>query len=279
MAIPYIYYPTIKLGPITIFTWGLFTALAFLVAILLIVRYGKKIGLKEDNAYGICFYILLGAIIGSRLLFVISNLSIFTADPLEVFRVWHGGMDFLGGLAGGILGAFIFVKIKKLRLGVYFDLVAPYIALGHAIGRIGCILGDGGHLGKPTNLPWGIVHEGVARHPGAFYEMLVLIVLFFVLIQLRKRKLEKGVLFLYYIIGYSILRFGIDFLRADPTYYGLTGTQWGVILAAIISVVLIARIKKKARARQPTEQKPVQETEPKPEPKPEENTEQLTTKE
>jgi phosphatidylglycerol:prolipoprotein diacylglycerol transferase len=250
MAIPYIYYPTIKLGPITIFTWGLLVAIGFLLGIMLAVRYGKKKGLKEDDIYGLCFYILLGAIIGSRLLFVVTHLGNYAADILGVFKVWQGGMDFIGGLGGGILAAYLFVKAKKLNFWTYADLVAPYIALGHAIGRLGCVLGDGGHLGKPTNLPWGIMFEGVARQPGALYEMVALIILFIVLIQIRKKNLQTGMLFLYYIPGYSILRFGIDFLRADPTYYGLTGTQWGLLGGSIVAGILMSRIKKKAHAKE-----------------------------
>jgi len=243
--IDYIYHPTIKLGPVTIFTWGLLVALGFLTGIMLAARHGKKRGLKEDDVYGLCFYILLGAIIGSRVLYVVTNLGAFSEDLLGVFKVWNGGMEFIGGLGGGILAAYIYTKVKKLYFMRYADLLAPYLALGHAIGRIGCILGDGGHLGKPTNMPWGVVYEGVARHPCAFYEMIALVVLFLVLIKLRKRSMKIGMLFLSYIIGYSILRFGIDFLRADPTYYGLTGTQWGLTLASIVAVILIARIRKR----------------------------------
>ncbi len=257
MAINYIYYPTIQLGPITIYTWGLIVAIGFLVGILLAVRYGKKKGFKEDDIYGLCFYVLLGAIIGARLIFIITNLDLFSNDILGVFKVWHGGMDFIGGLGGGLLAGTIFIKVKKLDFLGYVDLLAPYIAIGHAIGRLGCVLGDGGHLGKPTNLPWGIVHEGVARHPAALYEMLALIALFIVLLKLRKKNMEKGMLFASYVIGYSILRFGIDFIRADRIVYGLTGTQWGLILASIVAILWIRKIKKKKHTKK--EQKIVEE--------------------
>ncbi len=253
MAINYIYYPTIHLGPITIYTWGLLVAIGFLVGILLAVKHGKKKGFREDDIYGLCFYVLLGAIIGARLIFIITNLDLFSNDILGVFKVWHGGMDFIGGLGGGVLAGSIFIKVKKLDFLGYVDLLAPYIAIGHAIGRLGCVLGDGGHLGKATNLPWGIVHEGVARHPAAFYEMLALIILFVVLLKLRKKNMEKGMLFASYVIGYSILRFGIDFLRADRIVYGLTGTQWGLILASIAAVFLIRKVKKKRHAKKKQE--------------------------
>ncbi|MEM4266743.1 MAG: prolipoprotein diacylglyceryl transferase [Candidatus Nanoarchaeia archaeon] len=253
MAINYIYHPVLlSIGPVNIYTWGLIVAIGFFVGIMLAARYGKKIGLKEDTVYGLCFYILLGGVLGARILFVITNFGTYIDDPLGIFKVWNGGMDFVGGLAGGILGAYVFVKIKKLSVGTYFDLVAPYIALGHAIGRLGCVLGDGGHLGKPTNLPWGITYEGVARHPTALYEMLLLVGLFIFLIKVRKKNMEKGMLFISYVMGYSVLRFGLDFLRDDPLYYGLTGTQWGLILAVLISGFFMYRIKKKAK--KPAEQ-------------------------
>lgn len=247
MAINYIYYPEIKLGTLTIYTWGLIVAIGFLVGITLAARYGKKKGFREDNIYGLAFYILLGAIIGARIAYILAHLDTYREDLVEIFRVWNGGMSFFGGLVGSTVLGYAYMKIKKLDFGGYTDLLAPYIALGHAIGRLGCVLGDGGHLGKPTNLPWGVIHEGAARHPGALYEMIALPFLFVFLIKLRKRELKTGNLFLLYIIGYSILRIGIDFLRAEPTHYGLTNTQWGLVTASTISIILLIKKREKKK--------------------------------
>lgn len=241
MAIPYIYYPEIDFGFIKIYSFGLLVAIAFLVAIWFVVKEAKKQKLNVNLIYSLVFYIMLGGIIGSRVAHVFGNLDDYMANPLTIFMLWHGGLTFYGGFLGALLFAFIFVKKKKMKFWRYADLVAPALALGHAIGRIGCLVGDGGHVGKLTTLPFGVMVNGELRHLTALYSFANLITLFIILLVLRKKRVFRGFLFLFYVAYYAFTRFFIDFLRIDPTYYGLTFTQWTAIPLFFIALGVIIK--------------------------------------
>lgn len=241
MAIPYIYHPEIDLGFIKIYSFGLLVSLAFLVAIWFIVREAKKQALDLNRIYSLIFYIMLGGVIGSRIAHVLGNWDSYMSDPLTIFMLWYGGLAFYGGFIGALLFAFIFIKKKKMKFWQYADLIAPALALGHAIGRVGCLVGDGGHVGKITTLPFGVMVNGELRHLTALYSFVNLITLFVILLLLKKRKPFVGFLFLFYVAYYALTRFFIDFLRTDPTYFGLTATQWVAIPLFFIAFGVIIK--------------------------------------
>jgi len=159
----------------------------------------------------------------------------FPNDILSIFKIWEGGLSWVGGLIGGIVAGFLYIRFNKLKFWKYADAVAPSIAIGHAIGRIGCILGDGGHVGKLTTMPWGFLVNGEIRHVTAWYGLIIESFNFFILWKLRKKKYYDGFLLMLYILLYSTFRFIIDFFRVDPTYYYLTATQWILIVLFLIS--------------------------------------------
>lgn len=241
MALPYIYYPEINLGFITIYTYGLIVAIAFLVGLWFSLREAKRKGINTDIVQGLVFYIILGAIVGSRLFYVLPRWSSYSEDILSIFMLWKGGLAFYGGFIGAIIAGFIFLKVKKLKFFKYVDLVTPSIALGHAIGRIACLVGDGGHVGKLTSLPFGVMVNGELRHLTALYSFVNLVFLFCLLLYLRKKKFFTGFLFLFYVCYYAFTRFFIDLLRTDPTFYGLTGTQWAIIPVFFISLGVLIK--------------------------------------
>ncbi|MBM3200390.1 prolipoprotein diacylglyceryl transferase [Candidatus Woesearchaeota archaeon] len=239
MALPYVYYPEIKLGFFTIYTFGLLTAIAFLAGLWLVLKEAKRRGMNKDVAEGLVFYIILGGILGSRILHIILFWQSYYDNPLTVFKFWQGGLVFYGGFLGAVLAAWIYVKIKKLNFLEYLDLVAPSTALGHAIGRVGCLIGDGGHVGKLTSLPFGVIVDGELRHLTALYDFINLTVLFIILLQLRKKRFFTGFVFFFYMAFYAFVRFFLEFLRTDPTFYGLTITQWFAIPLFGVSLVMI----------------------------------------
>ncbi|MCG2717482.1 MAG: prolipoprotein diacylglyceryl transferase [Nanoarchaeota archaeon] len=239
MVLPYIFYPEINLGFIKIYSFGLLTAIAFLTALWLNLKEGKRRGINKEIIQGMMFYIILFSIIGARIMHIITEWQLYSDNILSVFMIWNGGLSFYGGFLGGVIAAYVFLKSKKLSFLKYMDLISPAIALGHAIGRIGCVIGDGGHLGKITNLPWGIWFEGAARHPTALYGFFNLMILFIILMYLRKKKFFRGFLFSFYIAYYAFTRFFIDLLRIDPTHYGLTSTQWIAIPLFLITAGFI----------------------------------------
>lgn len=241
MALPYIYHPEINLGFIKIYSFGLLVAIAFLAGLWFSLREAKRKGINQDVVQGLVFYIILGSIIGSRMLHVFLYWDSYSGNFLSIFMLWKGGLAFYGGFIGAVIAAFIYLKSKKLKFFKYADLVAPSIALGHAIGRIACLVGDGGHVGKLTTLPFGVIVNGELRHLTALYSFFNLMFLFGILLYLRKKKFFAGFLFLFYICYYAFTRFLIDLLRIEPTFYGLTAIQWIAIPLFFISLGVLIK--------------------------------------
>jgi len=236
MALPYRSFISWQLGPITIQSYGVMVALAFLVATLIAVREAKRRRLDSEKIYGLVIWVLVGGIFGSRLMYVLGNLSyFFPNDLLAIFKIWEGGLSWAGGLLGGIVTGFLYLKLHKLKVWKYADVCSPPLAIGHAIGRIGCILGDGGHVGKLTTMPWGFLVNNEVRHVTAWYGLILESFNFLILWKLRKKKYFDGFLLAMYMFIYSIGRFIIDFFRVDPIRYGLTATQWILIVLFLIS--------------------------------------------
>ncbi|MBD3309590.1 hypothetical protein GF351_00035 [Candidatus Woesearchaeota archaeon] len=227
--IPYRSFISWNIGPVTIQSWGLMVAVAFITATVLAAREADKRGMDGGQIYSMMIWILSGSFIFSRLSYVIPEWHLFSQDPVSIFYIWQGGLTFLGGLAGAIIAVIIYLRIHKLDFWKYADVVAIYLPLAHALGRVGCILGDGGHLGKVTSMPWGVVLEGTseARHLTSAYAVIYLLVIFGLMLYLKRKEHYKGFLFSAYLFMYSIARFISDFVRISEVYIlGLTGSQW-----------------------------------------------------
>ncbi|MEW6062829.1 MAG: prolipoprotein diacylglyceryl transferase [Nanoarchaeota archaeon] len=241
--IPYQTFLMINLGFFNIYTWGLFVAIGFLVGIFLAIKEARKRKIKVKEIYDLSFYIILGGIVGGRIGYIPTHLNEFR-DFLEVFKVWHGGMSFFGGFVFAALFAYFYIKKHKLNFWKYADVFALPLIIGHAIARVGCYL-VGEHLGSPTNLPWGIFFEGAIRHPIPAYEFIALIFIALTLIYIKRFKLKDGILISSAVVMYSIIRFFLTFLRVDdPTFFGLTGSQYvSILLVVIFGSFIFKRLK------------------------------------
>lgn len=225
----------LKLGPFTIYTYGFCVAVAFLMGSALILRDAEKEKLHRADVLDILIALLIGGLVGGRLLFVVINLGYFSERPLHILMLNEGGMAFHGGLIGGVLGAFLACRVKKISLWRILDLVSPYAALGHAIGRIGCFL-NGCCYGKcaETGLRVAFPGETVARVPVQLYESVSLVVLFLVLKFVSSKKTFEGQVFALYIMLYAVLRFGTEHFRDDnPVVFA------GMDLPRLISIGLL----------------------------------------
>lgn len=261
-----------ELGSLKIYSWGLMFAIAFLIAFFFILREFKKKKIPSIHAYNIGLLVLIGALVGSRLFYVVENLSYYLAKPLEILAFWQGGMTSYGGLIFGIFFVWFYCrKNAEARFLEILDLAAPYIILAFAIARIGCFL-NWDDFGNVSTLPWAIkVINDVPRHPTQIYQSIADFVMFFILIRLQNKKAFKdrgakfkrdgfkdvvfihesdfldkqGAIFFLFLLLYSVFRFFIDFLRVYNNYLlGLATSQWISILIFIISVVCIANIDK-----------------------------------
>lgn len=228
---------------------GLFEAIGFLVSIFLLLKYVKwRFPDKKEHVYSISIYVILGSVIGARLAYVLGNFDYYSSQPLQIINVFAGGLSFFGGLVVAVLFAYLYCRKHKLNFIEYANLFAPYIALGHAIGRIGDYL-IGEHIGTTTNLPWAVNVAGELRHPLPLYEIIFLLILFFVLIRLRKNERLNKMLFALYLLGYGIFRFLTGFIRVDEAkLYGLSFIQYATIVFIIIAILLIVKQRRKTKA-------------------------------
>ncbi|MDR2351379.1 MAG: prolipoprotein diacylglyceryl transferase [Endomicrobium sp.] len=246
-----------NIGEFTIFSYGLFVALAFFTAIIYLssqIKKPKEKILSQDELYSLFIYIIVSGIIGARLLFVLLNPQDFVLYPISVFKLWEGGLTYYGGFISAAIFVLAYVRIKKISILKLGDFFAPALALGHAIGRIGCFFA-GCCYGKETNLAWSVVFRdknslavvGVHLHPTQLYESFGNFLIFFILYFYSKKEHKSGFLVSLYFISYAVLRFVVEFFRGDPgrggQYFGLSVSQILSLILFIIGVSIICKKK------------------------------------
>ncbi len=234
-------YPELHLGPLTLQTFGLMFALAFLAAGALVAKRLKEIGKPVDWAYEIGFAALLGGIVGSRLYFVVQNYD-SVKDELLANLFGGSGLVWYGGAIGGTLAVLAWAWYRDFLRLALLDLAAPALALGYAIGRIGCQLSGDGDYGKPWNGPWamsypdGTVPTDRAVHPTPIYETLAMGLGAWILWQLRDR-FRAGVLFALYLVYAGAERFLVEFIRRnDHVVLGLTTAQLESLAMMVVGI-------------------------------------------
>lgn len=226
----YLWGRTYVVGPIPIRMYGLMIGIGFLVAIWLAARRAKKEGIDPERIMDMGVYLLLAAIVGSRLFYVLVNLPEFQRNWLEVFAIWKGGLVFYGGLIGAVATGIWYIRKHRLPLWRTADIVAPYIALGHMFGRFGCFFA-GCCYGAPCHTSIGIMFSdthslaplGVMLYPTQLFEAGGEFVNFLVLLAVYRFRTFDGQVFWLYPVLYSILRFIVEFFRGDTArgvYFG-----------------------------------------------------------
>lgn len=244
-------YPELfRIGSFPINTYGVFLALAFLCAILISVKLAARDGLPREKIYDLCLWMLLSSLVGSKLLMMFTEPE-YRDHPLQLLSLdfLRSGGVFYGGLIGAVLAGYFLMRRYQLPWWKTADACAPGIALGNFFGRQGCFAA-GCCWGKPTNLPWGVrfselgheitgVPVGVPLHPTQLYESFAMLIVFFLLLWLHKRRSFNGQVILLYALLYSVIRFTIEFFRDDPRgdLLGLT-TATGLSTSQLISIVV-----------------------------------------
>ncbi len=225
-----------------IHSYGLMLAIAFLIGVYGVGRSSQKYGISFDIIVDLGVWALIGAIVGSRLAYVITEYQYYLNYPWEIILINSGGLAFHGGLLGGFGAGFWYLKRKGVYPWKLADLVAPFIALGYAVVRIGCLL-KGCCYGKETSVFWALPCSGndhLLRHPTQIYSMVGSVLLFVVLWKLRNHKRFPGFLFVLYIGLYSIMRFVVEFFRVAPMVFPwLSLAQLVCIILAVIAFGLI----------------------------------------
>ena len=217
-----------KIGPFSIYSYGVMVAVGFCVVTFLVYRRASIFSVDRDRMVDYLILILISGIIGARALYVMLNFEYYLNHPLEIFYLSRGGLVWYGGFTAAVIASIWFVKKKGMKLSSVADLMAPYLALGQAFGRIGCYL-NGCCFGIAA--PGGFIFG--ERHPTQIYSAILLLIIFAVLLRLQERRRFPGEIFLAYCVLYSLKRFIVEFLRGDNPRIFLSMT-----ISQIISIVI-----------------------------------------
>ncbi|MBW8867389.1 MAG: prolipoprotein diacylglyceryl transferase [Acidobacteria bacterium] len=247
-------YPRLfEAGPITVYTYGVLLAAAYLLGLQLARVRAKARGLDANRVLDLGIYIIIAALIGAKLLLLITDFRTFSSNPRELLTLARSGGVFYGGLILAVAVALVYIRKIGLPLWTTCDVFAPGIAVGHVVGRFGCLFA-GCCYGKPTTLPWGITFSdpfaaanvgtplGVPLHPTQIYEAgAEAIILGILLATERKGRPYPGRTFWLYMLLYAISRFVIEFFRGDERgAVGMFSTsQFISILLAPLAVVML----------------------------------------
>lgn len=258
-------------GEVAVSPHGLGIAIGFLVGAKLLVTRAQKRGLSHDfvpdipdAVNNLLIRVAIGAVLGARLFFVLTHLDIYGPQPLEILKVWEGGLTFLGGVTGGILAVLPALFRSGYRPMQVLDSAAPGLAIGLTIGRLGdLVIGD--HIGNPTDFAlgwrctgnyWDRATNGFAYnapeaypfgaaelptagcydavlHQTALYDFLAAGIVFLLMLAYERRERWDGFFVATWVFGYGGLRFLSDFAREDRRFLGLTGSQYAVLTAIL----------------------------------------------
>lgn len=243
--IPFFTFEHFFIGPIKIYVWGFFVALGILAGVLLLLKKGFFRSPKGDRNFNLIIYLVFTAIIGGRLGYVLFyDFSQFWNHPVNIFKMWDGGMSSFGGFIAATFVLFLWKEENKLKL--LDTLTIPFLS-AWIIGRIGCFLIHD-HPGSFTNFFLAVRFPSATMHDLALYEILLLL-LFFAVFHVLPADGERfpinkiGFLFTSLIFYYSFFRFFLDFLRVlDPTWLGLIPSQYGAIIFFIFGLMLLQKI-------------------------------------
>jgi phosphatidylglycerol:prolipoprotein diacylglycerol transferase len=231
----------VALGPLKIRWYGLMYLIGFAIAWFLARHRARKpeFGWKVAWVDDLIFYLALGLILGARIGYILFyNFAEWTADPLMILRIWEGGMSFHGGLLGVILAAWLYGR----KLGKSFfemtDFIAPLAPLGLFCGRLGNFI-NGELWGKPTDVPWAFVVDGVPRHASQLYEgILEGLVLFAILWAYSARRPPVMAVSGAFLVGYGLFRFAVEFVRVPDAHLGYLAFGW-LTMGQVLSTPMI----------------------------------------
>lgn len=233
--------------------YGILLSSGILVGILLAYNEAKRLGYDPEYIIDLALWCVPAAVIGARLYYVIFEWDYYQGNIMKIINIREGGLAIHGALIAAVLTGYIFTRVKKISFWDTADIVAPGIIIGQAIGRWGNFVNAEAH-GGPTNLPWGIMVDGIKVHPTFLYESLWNVGVFIFLILYRRKKKVDGEVFLLYGILYSIGRFWIEGLRTDSLMFmGMRTAQLisVAIIAAFTALLVYRRNKKKPEAAEP----------------------------
>jgi phosphatidylglycerol---prolipoprotein diacylglyceryl transferase len=242
-----------EFGGLTIYSYGVLLAAAYLLGLQFALIRARKRGLDGQRVMDLGIWIIISALVGAKLLLFLVDFRQFTSSPRELLGLARSGGVFYGGLISATLVAFWYIRRHKLPFWTTCDMFAPGIALGHVIGRLGCLMA-GCCYGRPTDVAWAVTFTdpfaaanvgtplNVPLHPTQVYEAgAELIILILLLVTERKGRTFPGRTFWGYMFLYAVSRFIIEFYRADERglVMGLSTSQFISVLLAPLSLLML----------------------------------------
>ena len=250
-----------KIGPITIYTYGVLIAAAFFLGLVLAARQARVEGEDPQKIMDLSFYILISAIVGSRLLYIVVEYKEYISNPLRIFKVWEGGLVFYGGFIMAMAVVIIYIRKHEMNLWKVGDILAPSVAIGQGVGRLGCFFA-GCCYGRETDVSWAVIFKDpntlapmdVHLHPTQLYDSANGFIIFTALIILRKFKKFDGQLFWTYTLLYAVGRFIVEIFRGDERGFViesfLSTSQFIAIPLFIVSLAMLIKLKRQKSEEQ-----------------------------
>lgn len=235
------------IGGIHIPFFGVMIALGFIIAFLVIRYEAEEQHISADKMIDLSTWALLGGIVGGRIGYVLFyNFSFYIEHPIEIFKIYNGGLSIHGGIIGGAVAVINFLKRnREISLLQVADIVAPALILGQGIGRIGCDV-----YGKIMEQPqiWGVMVNGMTLHPAQGYEFILDYLLFGFLWIWRKKVKRHGEVFGIYLIGFAVIRGIVEVFRNNPRVFGVVSVSHLLSFALLmIGVFWLAWVKRKGQ--------------------------------
>ena len=236
-----------SLGPLEIKSYGIMLAISFLTGYLLARKRGESLGVKQEVMLDLCFWILLSAIVGSRAFYIATHWEQYGDNPLGAFSIWEGGLSMMGGVLMSLAAGWLYLKKAGVRFAQMADIMAPSIALGVGLTRIGCFL-YGCCYGLPTELACGVSfppesaagsHFHVPIHPTQLYSSAYGFAILGILLLIDRFRPPEGGLFGIFAMLYAVARFSVDFFRYyEPQQFVIA--QPALTNNQLISIALFA---------------------------------------
>lgn len=224
-----------KIFGIEVMWYGVLISIGVLLGTILALRETKRVGIKEDDFIDLLLFAIPSALIGARLYYVIFSWDYYGDNLDQIFNFRGGGLAIHGAIIAAVIVAIIFTRKRNLDFWQIADIASPSLILGQAIGRWGNYINQEAY-GTPTDLPWGIIIDGVKVHPTFLYESFGNCIIFFILLWYRRKKVKAtGEVFLLYIMLYSLVRFFVEGLRVDSLMLGFIRVAQLVSVSAIIT--------------------------------------------
>ena len=249
-----------EFGGFTIYSYGVLLSAAYLLGLQFALIRARSRGLDRERVMDLGIWIIISALVGAKLLLLVVDYRPFLANPRTIVDLLRSGGVFYGGLIAAVTVALVYIWRHRMPMWTTTDVFAPGIALGHVVGRLGCLLA-GCCFGRPTSVPWAIsFHDpnafatsgtplGVSLHPTQLYEAgAEALILAFLLAFERRGRPFPGRTFWSYMLLYGVSRFIIEFYRGDPrgtVFDALSTSQFVSVILVPLSVVMLVLLSRR----------------------------------